>query len=369
MKTIFTVVSITICAFTVTACNQPESISSSSGIHGDIESCADALNTSHCIENMLSDREVTSNVLLQELGLLKDAFEGDPNIRSAHQGWSDCMYENTNFMAESPDDLHKIIARQIESDAKQSLNQNYKYLAATVEHCSDKTELGKIYLSSLTSHLSVAFANNSGSIQALQSAGLISEAIGPSTESNQRSDNSIVFLPRAKDAILRATKVVIPEGLTIPESNSFQRSTFGNKMTKLNGLVFNLSYTSWKWYAANDSANGRRWYPDFHWGVTECSAPLIGNGPWDFKYACIRHDLSWANLKRIESDHSRDAWNGRNKNAADLQFREDLYARCGDFSWYVEWACYPDAELYFAAVNVLPPYALPWDAHKQGFVW
>jgi hypothetical protein len=44
-------------------------------------------------------------------------------------------------------------------------------------------------------------------------------------------------------------------------------------------------------------------------------------------------------------------------------------ARCGDFSWYAEWACHPDANLYFATVNLAPPYAWPWDAGKQGFAW
>ncbi len=62
-------------------------------------------------------------------------------------------------------------------------------------------------------------------------------------------------------------------------------------------------------------------------------------------------------------------WNGRNKNAADLQFLDDLNARCGDFPWYTEWACHPDAALYFAAVNALPPYASPSQAFDQGFVW
>lgn len=75
------------------------------------------------------------------------------------------------------------------------------------------------------------------------------------------------------------------------------------------------------------------------------------------------------NLKRISGRFSPVVWNGRNKNAADLQFCDDLHARCGDFSWYAEWACHPHATVYFSAVNLIPPYAWPWDAGKQGFVW
>lgn len=141
------------------------------------------------------------------------------------------------------------------------------------------------------------------------------------------------------------------------------------QMTDLDGLVFNLSYTSWKWYAGSGAANGRYWYSYMDWSTDGCSAPLLGNGMWDFYFACARHDLSWRNLKRISRDFDPDVWNGRNKNAADLQFRDDLHARCGDFAWYTEWACHPDAEVYFAAVNVLPPYAAPWEANQQGFRW
>lgn len=139
------------------------------------------------------------------------------------------------------------------------------------------------------------------------------------------------------------------------------------QMYELNGMVFQLSYTNWKWYSANVSRNGRAYYPYMDWFTDECS--IVGNGPWDFKYPCRRHDFAYRNLKRISARYSPGVWYGRNKNAADLQFRDDLYARCGDFGWYAEWACRPHAKVYFSAVNILPPYAWPWDVGKQGFVW
>lgn len=45
------------------------------------------------------------------------------------------------------------------------------------------------------------------------------------------------------------------------------------QMYELNGMVFQLSYSGWKWYSVNDSRNGRAHYPYMKWSTNECSAP------------------------------------------------------------------------------------------------
>ena len=114
------------------------------------------------------------------------------------------------------------------------------------------------------------------------------------------------------------------------------RGPHDTQMVELDGLVFHLSYDGWKWYADDGARNGRSWYPYMNWTTDECSAPLVRNSPWNFATACKRHDFSWRNLKRITGDFPSEpaVWNGRNKNAADLQFLDDLRERCGEHGWW-----------------------------------
>jgi len=45
--------------------------------------------------------------------------------------------------------------------------------------------------------------------------------------------------------------------------------TRNTQMYELNGMVFQLSYTNWKWYSANVSRNGRAYYPYMDWSTDE----------------------------------------------------------------------------------------------------
>lgn len=169
-------------------------------------------------------------------------------------------------------------------------------------------------------------------------------------------------------------RIVVPVALTVALVLGATACVPRNRqMAEINGLVFNLSYGSWKWYKANGSQKGKQYYPYLKWSTTSpaCSAPLAGNGPYNFSMACTRHDFAWGNLKRIDAAFPRsgNVWKGRNKNAADLQFRDDLNSRCGEHGWWYRPTCYAAADVYFAGVNFLPPYAAPWDAFKQGFTW
>jgi len=167
----------------------------------------------------------------------------------------------------------------------------------------------------------------------------------------------------ARKATVAAIGIVfalVVSACTFPSHNDY--------MVDLDGMSFGVSYTNFKWYTANDAAQGRKYYPFLDWTPTSpaCSAPLVGDGIWDFSQPCIRHDFMYGSLTNADALYSDpDVWTGGNKNAADFRFKSDLYARCGDWAWYLEGICQIDANAYFVVVNLIPPYGL----HTGSFEW
>lgn len=90
----------------------------------------------------------------------------------------------------------------------------------------------------------------------------------------------------------------------------------------------------------------------YDWSSDECSAPLVGNGQYNFEWPCRRHDFSWRNLKRGEARYPRhDMWSVKNKAVSDRQFREDLYLHC-DLNFDARYqACMVEARIYHYAVS------------------
>jgi hypothetical protein len=126
----------------------------------------------------------------------------------------------------------------------------------------------------------------------------------------------------------------------------------------LDNLTFAVGYNEFKYYTDNNAVNGVALFPYFDWTPTSpaCSGPYVGDGPWNFRQPCVRHDFMWGSLQDGDRLYDPDLWNGNNKNAADYRFLSDLYARCGDFAWYLEVFCKSDANLYFSVVNALFPW-------------
>lgn len=65
----------------------------------------------------------------------------------------------------------------------------------------------------------------------------------------------------------------------------------------------------------------------FNWASDQCSTSP-DNFPYNFLWACRRHDFGYRNLKRGESRYGRDMWNRNNKAVVDRQFLRDLNYFC-----------------------------------------
>lgn len=89
------------------------------------------------------------------------------------------------------------------------------------------------------------------------------------------------------------------------------------------------------------------------WSNDGCSSP-IGQGPYNFTKACLRHDFGYRNLKRIENAAGRDVWNRRNKSNVDTRFGIDMDDRCREWNWWVREPCYGLAETYEQTVRSWP---------------
>jgi hypothetical protein len=144
---------------------------------------------------------------------------------------------------------------------------------------------------------------------------------------------------------------------------------FGSQMAALDRLVHHTSYDAWRALSGHGAALGRRLYPWLDWSTDGCSAPLVGAGPFDFTVPCTRHDLAWRNLRRIERRFHRGVWTATNKLEADRRFVADLRTRCARVSLAVVTACLAAAQVYGAAVRIVPPYALPWLRAGGRFHW
>ena len=59
------------------------------------------------------------------------------------------------------------------------------------------------------------------------------------------------------------------------------------------------------------------------WDTDGCSAPVVGEGPYDFSHPCHRHDFNWRNLKDLDRDGA-PVWNARTKARADVGFLAGL---------------------------------------------
>ena len=99
-----------------------------------------------------------------------------------------------------------------------------------------------------------------------------------------------------------------------------------NDVSALNGIVFDISYDSWMTMYQSLKQNDD--YDQIDWSTDECSGPDTGLHD-TFRYACLRHDLSWRNLALIDLATGR-VWNERNRYAADRQLYDDMKDSCDD---------------------------------------
>ncbi len=147
-----------------------------------------------------------------------------------------------------------------------------------------------------------------------------------------------------------------PDGQYIWTTWTYQYS-IQTQMTLINPYALSNSYSWWKGATADGIPGvtsmsllaANRWVD---WSNDSCSAPLLGDSPWDFSVACKRHDFGYRNLQRMERDDpGADTWRGSNRNATDSEFKTNMYSRCGEWNIVVRPLCWETADLYYDAVQ------------------
>jgi Prokaryotic phospholipase A2 len=159
-----------------------------------------------------------------------------------------------------------------------------------------------------------------------------------------------------------------PSGPWTWNADTWQRSATSQTNTMYS---FSFSpYATWENVASSGAGSITSYaylgaYPWLNWTNDSCSAPLAGDGPWNFNIPCERHDFQWRNLNRLQLDFpTASFWTGRNQNAADDQFAEDMVDRCNQWTLSLRVACYASADAYFVGVQTVSPYSTSgYDAH------
>ena len=91
-------------------------------------------------------------------------------------------------------------------------------------------------------------------------------------------------------------------------------------------LVFNTPLTKFR----SERARAKRMH---RWLITAtdgCSAPVVGSSgrSFNFRLACERHDLAYANFATLAQLGIGREWNAAMRAAVDDQFQRDLQASC-----------------------------------------
>ena len=124
--------------------------------------------------------------------------------------------------------------------------------------------------------------------------------------------------------------------------------SYSSQMTDLNRHINAYWMGQFLYNRSHRFTNGLN-YMD--WSTDGCSAPVLGNGPYNFYNACLRHDFGYRNLKRIESTFRQDTWRWRNKANVDTIFGLDMDDRCREFNWFARQPCYGLSSSYETAVR------------------
>lgn len=124
--------------------------------------------------------------------------------------------------------------------------------------------------------------------------------------------------------------------------------SYSAQMSEMNREINGLPMVQFIYNRNHRTSNGLS-YMD--WSTDGCSAPVLGNGPYNFLNPCIRHDFGYRNLKRVEASFGHDAWRWRNKANVDTNFGLDMDDRCREFNWFARQPCYSLSGVYENAVR------------------
>jgi hypothetical protein len=141
---------------------------------------------------------------------------------------------------------------------------------------------------------------------------------------------------------------VVLTGLTWTTGPASAAPSYGSQMAELNRHVNAYWMGQFLYNRSHRTTNGLG-YMD--WSTDGCSAPVLGNGPYNFSKACLRHDFGYRNLKRIENTFRQDTWRWRNKANVDTRFGLDMDDRCREFNGFARQPCYSLSGVYEKAVR------------------
>jgi hypothetical protein len=128
--------------------------------------------------------------------------------------------------------------------------------------------------------------------------------------------------------------------------------TYEGQMYDINRLENRMDLGTFLYNRNNHLTLGLGWAD---WSSDGCSAPLVGNGSYNFVNPCLRHDFAYRNLQRVERQFGRNVWSQNNKGNADTRFGADLDLRCNAFPEWERPFCQGDAEAYEYAVRTRGP--------------
>jgi Prokaryotic phospholipase A2 len=190
------------------------------------------------------------------------------------------------------------------------------------------------------------------------------------TGAQQRTEDAIVSAtsPEDVDSNLLTLQTGIAEGEQIPPITApptpeaaegpIPGDGGSGGTVGINGFIAGMNVYSHKSLAAFRRDYDAPSYGYLNWSSDECSAPLIGNGPYNFEWPCRRHDFGWRNLKRASNWYDSNTWRAKNKARADKQFRWDLVGHCTNKYGKLNplrYSCIELAGTYFVAVSLKNP--------------
>ncbi len=159
--------------------------------------------------------------------------------------------------------------------------------------------------------------------------------------------------------------LLVAAGLLASAGPAAAAPSYGDQMAETNRHLNAYSMGHFLYNRSHESALGIT-YMIFE--SDQCSAPLAGNGPYNFVNPCYRHDFGYRNLKRVESTFGRDVWQWANKANVDTRFSSDLDIRCNEWNILVRPSCYATGNSYEYAVRT---FALPVTVgiNRYGLIW
>jgi hypothetical protein len=148
----------------------------------------------------------------------------------------------------------------------------------------------------------------------------------------------LATVPESRAVAASAPRLHVSSSSTVPDRSVVDR------------LVFDVPLERFR----SERSRERRRY---RWLITAtdgCSAPIVGSGgrSFDFRLACERHDLAYANYRALHRLGLGVSWDAALRSLVDDQFQRDLQQSCTSRRHSERLRCDTWAVVYFHAVRL-----------------